>query len=208
MAGYKTTALSSGWQFKQVGNIGVPEWTDGFLEVSQFPTNVHLDLIKHGKIPDPYVGINEYDVQWVGEQQWQYRTIFHHDNSDPGSTNGENNRKYVLRFDGLDTFATVSLNGATILEVDNMHRTYRVDITENIKHGDNTLDILFDVPLVRGRELLEKFNHHTVEFNGSTEKSRVFVRKAQYHYGWNWGMLLSLFPSRLYHDMGGEYFTV
>lgn len=81
-----------------------------------------------------------------------------------------------------------------------MHRTYRLDVTQFIRPGSNTLDILFDVALVRGRELLEKFNHHTVEFNGSTERSRVFVRKAQYHYGWNWGAsMVSITGSSRFH---------
>ncbi|KAJ5126489.1 hypothetical protein N7448_007268 [Penicillium atrosanguineum] len=183
MAVFKSTPLTSAWSFKQVGNVNAPEWTDGFLPVSQFPTNVHLDLIKHGKIPDPYIGLNEYDVQWVGEQKWQYRTSF-----SPMSSSAEAGVKYVLRFEGLDTFATVSLNETIILEADNMHRTYRVDVTEKLQQGTNTMDILFDVPLVKGRELMEQSNHHVVQFNGSTEKSRVFVRKAQYHYGWNWGI--------------------
>lgn len=185
MTAFKSTPLTSGWEFKQVGAVGVPEWEDGFLPVAQFPTNVHLDLMKHGKIPDPYIGTNEYDVQWVGEQKWQYKTEFHHDGANSAREQG---KKYVLRFDGLDTFAAVSLNGQIILESDNMHRTYRIDITKSIQQGANMLEIIFDVALVRGQELLEQSGHHTVQFNGSTEKSRVFVRKAQYHYGWNWGM--------------------
>ncbi|KAJ5554600.1 hypothetical protein N7513_004559 [Penicillium frequentans] len=183
MAIFKSTPLTTGWEFKQVGAVGVPEWEDGFLTVAQFPTNVHLDLMKHNKIPDPYIGLNEYHVQWVGEQKWLYKTQFHTEMD----SSHEQGRKYILRFEGLDTFATVSLNGHNILESDNMHRTYRVDIADTIQKGANTLEILFDVPLVRGQKLLEQYGHHTVQFNGSTEKSRVFVRKAQYHYGWNWG---------------------
>ncbi|KAH8693887.1 acyl transferase/acyl hydrolase/lysophospholipase [Talaromyces proteolyticus] len=57
------------------------------------------------KIPDPYIGSNEYDVQWVGEQKWEYRTIFSH-----GNCNAEAAVKYVLRFNDLETLATVSLN--------------------------------------------------------------------------------------------------
>ena len=181
---YKTSSITSGWRFKQLGAVGVPEWTDGFLPVSQFPTNIHLDLMKHKKIPDPYIGTNEYEVQWVGEQQWEYKTEFRVDNC---GAQCDQVSKYLLRFEGLDTFASVSLNGQTILEADNMHRTYRVEVTNTIRQGLNTLGIVFDVALVRGRKLLEQYAHHTVQFNGSTEKSRVFVRKAQYHFGWNWG---------------------
>lgn len=116
MAAFKSTSLNLNWEFKQVGAVGVPEWTDGFLPVSQFPTNVHLDLIKHGKIPDPYLKSNADLMQWVGEQKWQYRTTFDHDG--PRSHHSES-AKYIIRFDGLDTFATVSINGQVILEADN-----------------------------------------------------------------------------------------
>jgi beta-mannosidase len=37
--------LKEGWQFKQADNQGEDAW----LDVKQVPTNVHLDLIEHGK---------------------------------------------------------------------------------------------------------------------------------------------------------------
>src|SRR6187402_2655792 len=92
--------LNSGWEFKQVDAVGVPKSVEEFLPVSQFPTNVHLDLLAHNKIPDPFIGLNEYKVQWVGEQKWIYRTTF-----DVGAIDAAQEEKLVLQFDGLDTFA-------------------------------------------------------------------------------------------------------
>ncbi|RBQ65338.1 hypothetical protein VDGD_21720 [Verticillium dahliae] len=103
------------WQFRQADKDD-----SEFLSVSQFPTNVHLDLIAHEIIPDPFIGQNELDVQWIGEAQWLYRTSF----ASPKLSAGQ---KAVLAFDGLDTFATVKLNGSTILETDNMFIPERVD---------------------------------------------------------------------------------
>jgi beta-mannosidase len=184
MAPYVRTSIDSGWQFKQVGVLGVPEWNHDFLPVAQFPTNVHLDLMAHNMIPDPFLGLNEFKIQWVGEQKWLYRTNFvaHHQVSAPKGA------KLVLQFEGLDTFANVVLNGVQILTTDNMHRTFRVDVSDNVRCGENELEILFDSAIIRGMELMEETSFRPAAFTKATDKSRMLVRKAQYHYSWNWGM--------------------
>lgn len=178
--------LDKGWEFKQADKKDAK-----FLPVAQFPTNVHLDLLAHGLIPDPFVGKNERDVQWIGEAQWTYRTTF----STPAllSSNGGGVVRAVLAFDGLDTFATILLNGAKILETDNMFVPERVDVTDALREsgggGDNELVIHFDSAYLRGWKLIEKYPDHKWGcWNG--DSSRLAVRKAQYHWGWDWGPAL------------------
>jgi len=180
MSAFSSTALSSNWEFKQIGAVGVPIPNGEFLPVSQFPTNIHLDLLHHDLIPDPFIGLNEYKVQWVGEQKWLYRTTFE---APPALAN----EKTVLQFDGLDTFALVSLNGIQVPEADNMHCTFRVDITDTVKEDVNMLEILFDSAIIRGKKLMQERDFKPAGFTSSTDKSRLLVRKAQYHYAWNWG---------------------
>jgi beta-mannosidase len=180
MSTFSSTNLSYNWEFKQIGAVGVPVPNDKFLPVSQFPTNIHLDLLHHDLIPDPFIGLNEYKVQWVGEQKWLYRTTF-------STSPALSNQKTVLQFDGLDTFALVSLNGNQILEADNMHRTFRIDITNTMNYGLNLLEILFDSAIIRGKKLMQERDFKPAGFTSSTDKSRLLVRKAQYHYAWNWG---------------------
>lgn len=184
MATFTRMNIEAGWEFKQVGAIGVPDQLQEFLPVAQFPTNVHLDLMAHKKIPDPFIALNEYKVQWVGEQKWLYRAFFT-THSMPAD-----HEKAVLQFDGLDTFATVSLNGTKLLETDNMHRTFRVDVTEHLHLGSNELQIVFDSAIIRGKKMMKETNFKPAGFTSSTDKSRLLVRKAQYHYSWNWGMYL------------------
>lgn len=179
MATHTHQLLNTDWEFKQVEAFMVPEWTDGFLPVAQFPTNIHLDLIAHNKIPDPFIGLNEYKVQWVGEQKWLYKTTFDF-RAIPG-------QKAVMQFDGLDTFAVASLNGIQILESENMHRIFRVEVTGIAKEGINVLEILFDSAILRGKKLMKEVDFKPAGFTSSTDKSRLLVRKAQYHYAWNWG---------------------
>jgi beta-mannosidase len=96
----------------------------------------------------------------------------------------------VLAFDGLDTFATVKLNGTVILESDNMFIPKRVDVTKHVTASqDHVLEIDFDSALLRARELQKQHpDHKWVCFNG--EPARLAVRKAQYHWGWDWGPVL------------------
>lgn len=170
--------IDKNWEFKQAG-----QHDDDFLPVAQFPTNVHLDLMHHGLIPDPYMGKNELDVQWVGETVWAYRTSFEAPELPEGAA-------AVLAFAGLDTFATVFLNGTKILESDNMFTPERVDVTPAIKAGANRLFITFDSAYLRGWKEVEKHPAHKWGcWNG--DNSRLAVRKAQYEFGWDWGPVLN-----------------
>ena len=66
-----------------------------------------MDLLAAGEIPDPFHGMNERDVQWVHDKEWEYGCTF----QIPKATPGEN---IDLVFDGLDTFTDVTLNGIQI----------------------------------------------------------------------------------------------
>ncbi|KAI1328935.1 beta-mannosidase [Xylariaceae sp. FL0255] len=182
--------IDKDWEFKQADKDD-----DSYLPVAQFPTNVHLDLLAHNLIPDPYIGKNELEVQWIGEKVWVYRTKFQSPKSADGAASG---KKTVLAFDGLDTFATVVLNGKTILETENMFIPERVDVTETLAKADETneLVITFDSAYLEGWKRVQQHPDHKWGcWNG--DSSRLAVRKTQYHFGWDWGpVLLSCGPWR------------
>ena len=169
MAMRKVVSIDKGWTFRQADSE-----SSKFLPVSQFPTNVHLDLLHHKLIPDPFMGLNENDVQWVGEKAWLYKTSF----SSPDISGA----KAVLAFDGLDTHATVALNGRKILETEDMFIPERVDVSDTLRHGrPNILEITFESTYLIGKKLVEKYPEHKWGcWNG--DNSRLAVRKAQYHY--------------------------
>ena len=124
-------------------------------------------------IPDPFLGLNELDVEWVGEKSWTYRTTF-------AAPDGAATSSVYLLFQGLDTFAKVTLNGTVVLESDNMFLSHRVDITKVVKDS-NTLFIDFDSAPLRGRALeKEHSDYRFIAHNGET--GRLAVRKAQYHW--------------------------
>lgn len=140
-------------------------------------TEIHPDLFANGEIPDPFLNDNEKRLQWIGEKEWEYKANFKLSNPDA--------RVHELIFEGLDTFADVYLNDNKILSTENMFTEYRKEVSDFVK-PENELRILFKSALHVGREL-EKKHFKAIGFNG--ESSRMQIRKAQYHYGWDWGPL-------------------
>src|SRR5581483_7982302 len=180
----KHFALSDNWEFKKhTPALSLDEdftGSEDWLPAS-VPGTVHQDLLAADRIPDPFLELNEAQVQWIGESDWLYRCSFDLPAdvvSAPITT---------LCFDGLDTFATVWLNGTQILVSDNMFVSQRVQIQSLLKPGSNELRILFESALRRGKEREAQYGVLKV-WNG--DASRLYVRKAQYHYGWDWGPVL------------------
>lgn len=164
-------SLSEGWKFKQ------GESDDEWLQVHTFPTTIHLDLLYHDKIPDPRKDLNSDEIQWVGEKSWLYQTTF-----DYTVDNAE--KKTILVFEGLDTHASVLLNGELLIKTDNMFLEYRVDVTSQIRPRDNTLEILFESTFLVGKALEKQQGFQNLFWNG--DSSRMNVRKVPCHYGWDW----------------------
>ncbi len=187
--------LASGWEFKAVRREGDAEQQNPLLRdceqtwlpARNLPTEVHLDLRQQGKIPDPFVDLNEISARCVAEYDWIYRTTF--DTPLAGEGSGVD-----LVFKGLDTFATVTLNGTEILQSDNMFVEHRVPVGSLLSRqqgtdAKNTLEITFQSARRRGLELVEEHKEHRFIVH-QTEISRGPVRKAQYHWGWDWGPIL------------------
>jgi len=56
-----------------------------------------------------------------------------------------------------------------------------------VKAGTNDIEICFDSPVVRSKQLEKK--HGILQV--ALEPSRVYVRKAQYSFSWDWGPKLT-----------------
>jgi len=154
----ETQVLSDNWKFSQVGN---DQWLPATV-----PGTVQTDLLKLGKIPDPFLGTNEDSVQWVSSKNWQYETSFLHNTDKKG--------KQLLRFEGLDTYAKVYLNDSLILTSNNAFRTYEVEVSKTLKER-NILRVVY-----------EKTAAQQLPYT-LPEGARVFTRKPQFQYGWDWG---------------------
>lgn len=172
--------LQSDWQFRAAHET---EWRDAAV-----PGSVHTDLLKHDLIPDPFYGTNEKDLQWIDKKNWEYRLEFQCSDTDLEFEQAE------LIFDGLDTYAEVSLNGTSILSAENMFRQWRVSCRKLLKTGANELHIRFLSHVNVDGPKLQKLGYDLPAVNDQSEqgglgdqKISVFARKAGYHYGWDWG---------------------
>jgi len=152
------------------------------------PGAVHTDLLAHHLIPDPYVGAPEAGLQWVGLADWEYETRFDLDEE------GFADKYAELVFEGLDTFAEVTLNDHEILRADNAFRTWRVPIKDHLQSGENVLRIIFRSPirtlLPRVQAMPHKITGNYISLYGDEPIDALtanFVRKPGYHYGWDWG---------------------
>ena len=139
------------------------------------PGNVHTDLYQNKLIPDPFYGANEKRLQWIENENWEYESTF------SLSENEISNENIELEFDGLDTYARVYINGKMVLEADNMFRKWTISAKNHLKKGKNHLKIVFLSAVQKGKEEAKKLTYTL------PEKERIFVRKAQYQFGWDWG---------------------
>lgn len=182
--------LSGDWRFRlfpgdaqAAANRDASDW-----HAAKVPGSVHTDLFANKLIPDPYVGAPEAGLQWIGLADWEYAGRFDVDAATL-------QRKHVaLVFDGLDTFATVELNGRKILDADNYFRTWRVPVDGQLKAQGNELRIVFRSPirklLPRVLAMPSKIAGNYPSPYGDEPKDAMtgnFVRKPGYHYGWDWG---------------------
>ncbi len=168
------------WSQNSERNLSLEPWTfkktndDNWLP-AKVPGTVHTDLLANKVIPNPFFGANEKQLQWIENEDWQYQTTF------TISKEELHNQNCELQFDGLDTFAEVYLNGTKILSANNMFRTWRVDVKKLLKVGQNKLELTFASAVKKGKEEAKKL---TYTLPGD---EKIFTRKAQYHFGWDWG---------------------
>lgn len=141
----------------------------------QVPGDVHTALIRAGLLPDPYYDENPEACGWVEDYEWWYRTRF----TVPAEMHGE---RFDLVLEGLDTLADIYLNGEKVGSSYNMFTPYRFDVTSRLRRGEeNLLAICFH------SVVLEAEKKDVSRYWAAFYKPRVWVRKAQMNWGWDWG---------------------
>lgn len=162
------------------GNWQLHDTKGGAFMPAKVPGVVHLDLLRNGKINDPYLGSTEEKLKWIEEQKWEYVLKFDIDD------NLLKNDHVEMVFEGLDTYATVTLNGEEILKSDNMFRQWEVDIKQYLKSGSNELKVLFTPPSLYHKETLKNAPYELPAANETVDqKVSPYTRKAAYQFGWD-----------------------
>ncbi|RRJ96888.1 hypothetical protein Ga0100231_024310 [Opitutaceae bacterium TAV4] len=144
------------------------------------PGCVHTDLLRDGQIPDPFYGTNELDLQWIEERDWEYQTTFNL------SSSLLNDHEHIdLVADGLDTIATVYLNGHKLAATDNMFIGWRwPSAKKHLRAGRNELRIHFGSAM---HYIRTHNTEHTPRECNDSVGGATRIRKMQCQFGWDWG---------------------
>ncbi len=147
------------------------------------PGCVHTDLLAARAIDDPFFRDNENRLQWIGMSEWIYSRSFDvhpellaHD-------------RVMLQCKGLDTLATITINGKRVGKTDNMFREYEFNVKRYLHPGRNRIAIRFAsaVKYVRSRQKNIKMNSWG---QPGCETGRAWLRKEPCNFGWDWGPCL------------------
>ncbi len=161
------------------------------------PGSTYLDLMVNGKLEDPFWGMNEERSKEVAHHDYEYSREF--------ELTGEflQAPHIELVASGLDTLATLLMNGQLIGEADNINRTWRFDVKPYLKEGLNSIQILLKnpFPYVEAKQAQKPLQ-------GMDKKAAAngHLRKTPCHFGWDWGP--SLPPAGLIGDLRLESYEV
>ncbi len=137
------------------------------------PSVVQQSLYENGIIPHPYLGTVENELLWISDHPWDYTLRF---NTDKELLEKEN---VELEFEGIDTYAEVSLNGKKLFFADNQFRTWKQEVKSLLKEKDNLLEVHF---IRYDSTQMALYEQHQPKL---PEKYAV-TRKAPYQHGWDW----------------------
>ncbi len=165
--------LHDGWQLEAAGGP-VPAAIRGQVVPAEVPGSAHLDLLRAGLIEDPYLDRAEADLTWAHRTDWRYTLRFPAPAADD---------RVDLVFDGLDTVATIALNGHELGRTANMHRGHRFDVRDHLRDGVNELVV----------DLRSALDHAEEAEKALGRRERAYghpfnmVRKMACSFGWDWG---------------------
>ena len=178
-----TTSLNKGWTFQSVMELS-PNNDDLGQNIksnwyeTQLPNTVLNSLFEKGLIEDPFVRNNEARLQWLEKNDWIFQKKF-------DATPDMLTAKHVqLILNGLDTYADVYLNDALVIRGNNMFRTWQADVRNYIRPKENILKIYFTSPISKEKTAN---NNSFTDLPAIPENTRIYTRKAGFHYGWDWG---------------------
>ena len=167
----QTVSLNGSWTLEIPGsNFSVMPAT--------VPGSVYHDLLTNQLIPDPFYRDNENKVLPIMEHDFHYSRTFCVDSSIL------ENDAVLLRCEGLDTIASVFINGELIGLAKNMHRTWEFDVKSVLHAGENTICVQFASPT---KYIAKEYERSQVCGCPEAMLGYGHLRKAHCMFGWDWG---------------------
>ncbi|NSW57283.1 MAG: hypothetical protein HPY44_14810 [Armatimonadetes bacterium] len=172
----RTFSLDGEWQLWHCKNgQGRPDEVQGISWIkATVPGCAHYDLLVAGHIEDPFFEFNTKKLYELEGHEWWYRREFRV----PPDFVGEH---VELVCEGLDTFATVWLNGKEVGRHSNMFTPCRFDVTGALQPGKrNELVVRLASPIESVKGLPLDGAHATMN-----TPERLWARKIDQCYGWD-----------------------
>lgn len=171
-------SLAGTWTLTDGDAISVP---------AALPGDNYSALRDAGVIPDPYEGDNEHHVQWVRERTWTFARDVEL------SPEWAALPEATLRFQAVDTFAEIRLNG-TLLGPENRSAMQTVirSVGGLLKAGTNRIEITLRPPHLEAQRLAaaEPLPIAAPVSDNNRIPAMNFVRKTACHAGWDWAPCL------------------
>ena len=142
------------------------------------PGSVYHDLLTAGQIPDPFYRDNENEALKIMDHDFIYSRDFE---VSPELLSCD---RVLLRCEGLDTLATVTVNGTQVGAANNMHRIWEFDVKGVVKTGRNHICVKFDSPT---RFIKEAYAASPADGTSDAMVGFPLLRKAHCMFGWDWG---------------------
>ena len=168
-------SLCENWEFRPVGQS---EWKNATVPGCNF-----LDLMDNGDIPDPFIGLNENEVEWVGKTDFEYRSFFEL-TADELEVD-----EILLVAKQLDTICDVKINSKPAFSCNNCFVEQVFNIKPLALEGKNEISIYFHSPV---NYVKAKYKDCSTPVNSNGQNGIVHIRKPQCHFGWDWGPVLPL----------------
>ena len=169
---------------------------DGFEAIpSLIPGENCSALIDAGIVPDPYIGQQENELQWVREYDWTWRREFE------VTAEFLQQKRIWLNVDSLDTVGEIFINGKSVLSSKNMFCRLRCDVKDFLFAGTNTIEVIISAVEKYAAAEAEKLTlpiARRVNYSWRMPNLNL-VRKVQCHGGWDWGPCIPV--SGIYGDI-------
>ncbi|OIW30141.1 glycoside hydrolase family 2 protein [Coniochaeta ligniaria NRRL 30616] len=152
----------------------------------QVPSHVHLDLFAAGIIGDPYYGLNDFNLRFIAWSDWNYTSKI----SSLLLTDSTNT---FLLFNGLDTFANITVCGQYVASTNNQFRQYYINVTDILSACNASspeLNLEFASSPAAANAIAAQPGQETWPWNVQNVfefSHREFIRKEQSDFGWDWG---------------------
>lgn len=164
-------SLNGEWELRKLDEQDV-------VYTTHVPGSVFSTLISEGVLPDPAYRENESVVLAFADNDFHLRKTFEVEAA------FLEHEKIELVFEGIDTLSRVYLNGMLLAETDNMHRTYRLDVLDQLQTGENELVVELYSPTYYVAEKQKAVPLHNPD---QSVMGYGHLRKASYMFGWDWG---------------------